>query len=342
MLDETGSDFAVGAYVRLRPDGAGGYSAGEVQPWVAAATAPERRGTTIDEHPEASGNIVAWSKVSRTDFWHRAGIRFPEGRLYEDQVVAQQMYARARRFDTVPDVVAHWRVRADGSSITQREAHARRAARLPRRDGRGPARARIRGPPARRPRRASARSCAWTSRGSPRSPGLHPDAAYRRAARRLHPRRSGRRRREQPALREAVASAVRRRRRGPRRLWSEPPAGQGGNPQRGGRRGRRSSGEPLRRSRSVRGRERRAGAARCPSAGARREARGTGSARDVDRVGRARRVGGKGGRRLGRLDLEDARGGELLRGQLGVEPVRRDERSRGCRTRRCARHRRRG
>jgi glycosyltransferase involved in cell wall biosynthesis len=122
VLDETGSDFAVGAYVRLRPDRAGGYTLGEVQPWVAAATAPERRGTTIDEHPEASGNIVAWSKVSRSEFWHRAGIRFPEGRLYEDQVVAQQMYARARRFDTIPDVVAHWRIRADGSSITQREA----------------------------------------------------------------------------------------------------------------------------------------------------------------------------------------------------------------------------
>jgi len=122
VLDQTGSDFAVGAYVRLRPDDRG-YSLGEVQPWVAAATAPERRGTTIDEHPEATGNIVAWSKVSRTEFWHRTGIRFPEGRLYEDQVVAQQMYARARRFDTIPDVVAHWRIRADGSSITQREAH---------------------------------------------------------------------------------------------------------------------------------------------------------------------------------------------------------------------------
>jgi glycosyltransferase involved in cell wall biosynthesis len=48
VLDETGSDFAVGAYVRLRPDDAGGYSVGDVQPWVAAATAPERRGTTID------------------------------------------------------------------------------------------------------------------------------------------------------------------------------------------------------------------------------------------------------------------------------------------------------
>jgi hypothetical protein len=121
-LDDSGSDFAIGAYVRLRPDGAGGYAPGALQPWVAASTAPARRRTTIDEHPEASGNIVAWSKVSRTDFWHRTGLHFPEGRLYEDQLVAQQMYARARTFDTVPDIVAHWRVRADGSSITQREA----------------------------------------------------------------------------------------------------------------------------------------------------------------------------------------------------------------------------
>ncbi|MFG6445238.1 glycosyltransferase family 2 protein [Microbacterium sp. P07] len=121
-LGASGSDFAVGAYVRLRPDSAGGYTAGTVQPWVAAATDPARIATTIDEHPAASGNIVAWSKVSRTGFWRSAGLRFPEGRLYEDQVVAQLMYTRARTFDVVPDVVVQWRHRADGSSITQRTA----------------------------------------------------------------------------------------------------------------------------------------------------------------------------------------------------------------------------
>ncbi len=121
-LDESGSDFVAAAYVRLRPDGAGGYAPGEVQPWVAAATDPARTGTTIEEHPDASANVVAWSKLSRAEFWERTGLRFPEGRLYEDQIVAQRMYAQARRFDVVPDVVAQWRVRADGTSITQREA----------------------------------------------------------------------------------------------------------------------------------------------------------------------------------------------------------------------------
>lgn len=118
----SGSDFAVGAYVRLRPDADGRYAPGSVQPWVAAATDPARTGTTIDAHPEASGNIVAWSKVSRIDLWRRAGLRFPVDRLYEDQIVAQQLYARARAFDVIPDVVVEWRERADGSSITQHQA----------------------------------------------------------------------------------------------------------------------------------------------------------------------------------------------------------------------------
>lgn len=121
-LAASGSDFALGAYVRLRPDAAGSYTAGDVQPWVAAATDPERIGTTLAEHPDASGNIVAWSKVSRTDFWRRHDLRFPVGKAYEDQVLAQIMYTRAGAFDVLPDVVVEWRERADGSSITQRKA----------------------------------------------------------------------------------------------------------------------------------------------------------------------------------------------------------------------------
>ncbi|MCC4249512.1 MULTISPECIES: glycosyltransferase family 2 protein [Microbacterium] len=120
-LESSGSDFVVGAYVRLRPDAEGtGYTAGDVQPWVSAATDPARTGTTLAEHPAASGNIVAWSKLSRTAFWHAHGLRFPEGRYYEDQVVAQRMYTLATAFDVLPEVVVEWRERRDRSSITQR------------------------------------------------------------------------------------------------------------------------------------------------------------------------------------------------------------------------------
>lgn len=118
-LHATGSDFVAGAYARSRLR-AGAYLAGPVQPWVAAATSPARFGTTIAAHPHASSNIVAWSKISRTESW--SDLRFPEGVAYEDQIVAQSMYTRARAFDVIPDVVVHWRVRADGSSITQGKA----------------------------------------------------------------------------------------------------------------------------------------------------------------------------------------------------------------------------
>lgn len=120
-LDDTGSSFVVGAYVRLRPDADGpGYTAGDVQPWVAAATDPARSATSLAQHPAASGNIVAWSKMSRTDFWGEQGLRFPEGRYYEDQVLAQRMYTAAAAFDVIPDVIVEWRQRRDGGSITQR------------------------------------------------------------------------------------------------------------------------------------------------------------------------------------------------------------------------------
>lgn len=120
-LDRTGSSFVVGAYVRLRPDADGpGYTAGDVQPWVTAATDPARSATSLAQHPAASGNIVAWSKMSRTDFWEEQGLRFPEGRYYEDQVLAQRMYTAATAFDVIPDVIVEWRQRRDGGSITQR------------------------------------------------------------------------------------------------------------------------------------------------------------------------------------------------------------------------------
>lgn len=115
-ITETGSDFVAGAYVRLRPHG-DGYTVGRVQPWTAAATDPARLRTNIFEHPAASANIVAWSKLSRTAFW--TGERFPEDVAYEDQIVAQRMYTRASAFDVIPDVIVHWRLRADGTSITQ-------------------------------------------------------------------------------------------------------------------------------------------------------------------------------------------------------------------------------
>lgn len=123
-LRASGSDLAVGTYVRLRDVG-GVWQSGQVQPWVAASVAPPRVGVTLAEHPAVVGNIVAWSKVSRHTLWTRTDTRFPEGVLYEDQVVAQRLYAAARGIDLLDEVLVEWRVRSDGTSITQREADPR-------------------------------------------------------------------------------------------------------------------------------------------------------------------------------------------------------------------------
>lgn len=120
-LERTGSDIAVGQYTRLRPVPGGGYAPAPVQPWVVASTAPPRSGATLANHPEVTGNIVTWSKASRTALWREHHVRFPQG-LYEDQAVTQLLYARARGIDTIAEPVVHWRVRAEGTSITQHEA----------------------------------------------------------------------------------------------------------------------------------------------------------------------------------------------------------------------------
>lgn len=120
-LEHSGSDIVVGGYVRLRLE-ADGWNSGAVQPWVAASTTPARTAATLDSHPQVVGNIVAWSKVSRLALWHRTGAQFPEGVLYEDQRVTQQLYVAAHGIDTIEDVLVQWRIRAQGASITQREA----------------------------------------------------------------------------------------------------------------------------------------------------------------------------------------------------------------------------
>lgn len=120
-LETSGSDLAVGTYVRLR-DVDGRWSCGEVQPWVRASVTPPRRHVMLEDHPAVVGNIVAWSKVSRASLWTRTSVRFPEGVLYEDQVVAQRLYAAADGIDLLDEVFVEWRIRSDGTSITQREA----------------------------------------------------------------------------------------------------------------------------------------------------------------------------------------------------------------------------
>lgn len=116
-LQESGSDFAVTFYRRLRrglTDAPG--------KWIRSAHAERRLRRTLDDFPEIMVNAVAWSKVYRRRFYDEAELRFPEGVVYEDQQVSMRAFARAKSFDVLPNIGVEWRIRDDQTSISQQHA----------------------------------------------------------------------------------------------------------------------------------------------------------------------------------------------------------------------------
>jgi hypothetical protein len=85
---------------------------------------PTRVGIVADDHPEILGDVFAWDKLFRTSWWVSAELAWPEGIRYEDQPCTTAAYLRGR-FDVVGDHVYHWRIRTDGTSITQQRSSVR-------------------------------------------------------------------------------------------------------------------------------------------------------------------------------------------------------------------------
>ncbi|MEJ7795889.1 MAG: glycosyltransferase family 2 protein, partial [Nocardioides sp.] len=81
-------------------------------------------GARIDEAPLLLADVFSWNKVFRRSFWDAQGLRFPEGVRYEDQPVITQALVHAR-FDSLVQPVYQWRVRDDGTSISQQRGDVR-------------------------------------------------------------------------------------------------------------------------------------------------------------------------------------------------------------------------
>ncbi|PUA82740.1 glycosyltransferase family 2 protein [Nocardioides currus] len=116
-LVESGSDFVTGSIVRWEPTGL-------VEPPWMRRLHHRAIGIRIAERPELLGDVFAWNKVFRRSFWDAAGLRWPEGVRYEDQPTTTRAFM-AGTFDVLPDIVYHWRIRDDGSSITQQRGSVR-------------------------------------------------------------------------------------------------------------------------------------------------------------------------------------------------------------------------
>jgi glycosyltransferase involved in cell wall biosynthesis len=114
-LADTEADLVTGNVARLED--------GRVDPlpWVSRLH-PDYRTLGIGQMPDLMGDVFAWNKMFRRAFWDRAGLSWPEGLRYEDQPTSTLAFLRASRIALTPHVVYHWRIRSDGSSITQQRA----------------------------------------------------------------------------------------------------------------------------------------------------------------------------------------------------------------------------
>ncbi len=118
-LERSGADLATGSIVRWE-----GGSLDE-PPWMRRLHHPPRTDLSILDHPELLGDVFAWNKVYRRSFWEDSGLSWPEGVRYEDQPTTTSAFLAADGIDVLADVVYHWRIRRDGSSITQQRASLR-------------------------------------------------------------------------------------------------------------------------------------------------------------------------------------------------------------------------
>ena len=116
-LHESGSDFATGSIVRWESDGL------HEPPWMRRLHS-RALGLRVAQRPEILGDVFAWNKVFRRSFWDAAGLDWPEGIRYEDQPTTTRAFMSGT-FDVLPAIVYHWRIRDDGSSITQQRSSVR-------------------------------------------------------------------------------------------------------------------------------------------------------------------------------------------------------------------------
>lgn len=118
-LHSSGSDFVVGALNRL----SGNRHAAPA--WAAKVHCEDRIAIQVTDFPEVLQDVFAWNKVFRRSFWDDRVGNFPEGVLYEDQETTGRAYLHAGSFDVLKAVVYNWRIRSDGSSITQQKSSLR-------------------------------------------------------------------------------------------------------------------------------------------------------------------------------------------------------------------------
>jgi CDP-glycerol glycerophosphotransferase len=118
-LEQSGSDIAIGAVERL--DGERRF----MTPLMRENHQQSAYGVALDDAPLILADVFAWNKVYRRSFWDAAELSFPIDVRYEDQPTLTRALLSASRLDVLEEPVYLWRVRSDGSSISQQRADPR-------------------------------------------------------------------------------------------------------------------------------------------------------------------------------------------------------------------------
>ena len=112
-LERTGSDLSIGAVERLRGDER------FMTPLMRENHQQQRLSVDVEAAPLVLADVFAWNKVFRRSFWDQTQLAFPEDVRYEDQPAMTRALVAARGIDVLTEPVYLWRVRSDGSSISQ-------------------------------------------------------------------------------------------------------------------------------------------------------------------------------------------------------------------------------
>ena len=113
---ESGSDFVVGSFRRGTPERS------SIHEWVRRTHDRRRIGIRVQDHEEILLDITAWNKVYRRSFLASIDFEYPTGVRYEDQYPSTRAFVLSDKFDVISDPVYLWRVRDDGTSITQQKS----------------------------------------------------------------------------------------------------------------------------------------------------------------------------------------------------------------------------
>jgi len=105
---ETGADITAGRCVRVE------VAAGDrIDPWFDWLYRTRQDLAGIDDKPDLLFDTNSTNKLYALEFLHRTGLRFPEGRFYEDLEFITKAYVLARGITVIPDRVYLWYIYRD-------------------------------------------------------------------------------------------------------------------------------------------------------------------------------------------------------------------------------------